>query len=214
MNKKIRAIILATVLCLSFSLATFSQVSAENRHILRKYSFNADGSLANRMAVDFGSGEKKIFAEKKQFDANKKFLLFAFAINEDEVFIKQLFDSRDYSLYKVSLRDSAREEIIVLGLGPIDNKKVQLKEVYIIGEDDTGTVKAMPVKGFVPVNVLNAPLQLNRANKIVFPTQVGEKTVEISWSAAGNEFVVGNALNTSSASSNAEIEKDDSVFEE
>lgn len=213
MKKKPSMIILGLCICLSmYFLATPVQVGAETRHILQKYAFTMQGTLSNPLSVDFGSGQKNILVEKKQLSPDKALLLFAFAVDEDDVFALQLFDSINYSIYKTTMRDKNREEIVILGLGPIVGKKVQLREIYIIGEDDTGVTKAMTVKGFAPVNVLNAPMQLDRQSNIILPTQVGEKTMRIAWNTASNEFNVIEGGTT--ATSSQSVAKDESVFDE
>lgn len=213
MKKKLGTIILGLVISLvAYFLLTSMKASAETRHILQKYAFTAQGTLSNPLSVDFGSGQKNVLVEKKDLSTDKALLLFAFAIDEDEVFALQLFDSCNYSIYKTTMRDKAREEIVILGLGPIVGKKVQLREIFIIGEDDTGVTRAMPVKGFAPMNVLNSPMQLDRQSNIILPTQVGEKTLRIAWNAATNEFnVIEGGTTTSSSQS---VAKDESVFDE
>lgn len=206
MNRVIK--VLAFCLCLGCS-ALAGSVYAENRHIMQKYAFTPQGALSTPLTVDFGSGQKNILIEKKDLSNEQKLLLLAFALDEDDVFALQLFASRDYSIYRTSLRDD-RQEIIVLGLGPVNGKKVQLKEMYIVGEDDAGAVTAMPVRGFVPVEVLNAPMNLDNNNSIVFPTQVGSKTLVVSWDKAGNAFVASGGNTVASA----DVKKDANVFNE
>lgn len=211
MNRKIGKIISGIIAGLAVSGLFFcGEVSAETRYISQKYSFSSNGRLSNPLQADFGSGNKKLLVEKKEMANDKSLLLVALAIDDDDVFALQLFDSKDYSIYKLKLRDNMREEIVVLGLGPITGKKVQLREVYIIAENEDGEIKAMPVKGFTPKFVLNAPLQLDKARNIILPTQVGEKTLVIGWNKADGDFAVVSGAVKSSAS----VEKDDGVFDE
>ena len=213
METKVNRTFGAFLICLVvYLLVTPVQVSAETRHILQKYAFTTQGILANELIADFGSGQKKILVEKKELSETISLLLFAFAEDEDDVFALQLFNSRNYSIYKTNLRGKNHDEVVILGLGAISGKRVQLREIFIIAEDEAGVTQAMPVKGFTPVNVLNAPMQLDINNNILLPTQVGEKILRIAWSDANSEFVVTEGGVAVVASQN--ITKDESVFEE
>lgn len=207
MKIKAGKILLILVVCFMFVTIFACGAFAETRYIAQKYSFTANGSLNTALSADFGSGNKNLLVEKKELSNDKNILLVAMAIDDEDVFALQLFDSKDYSIYKLKLRDDMREEVVILGLGPVAGKRVQLRELYIIAEDDDGEIRAMQAKGFTPKNVLNSPLQLDKARSIVLPTQVGEKTLVISWSKAEQSFVVDGGLSAS-------VKKDDGVFDE
>jgi hypothetical protein len=102
-------------------------------------------------------------------------------------------------------------------MGAVSGKKVQLREVYIIAEDKGGEIKAMTVKGFEPVNVLDSRLQIDGTRSIILSTEVGEGVLRISWDRVGDGFVVGKGVPASlpvTYEQPASVKKDNSVFNE
>ncbi len=195
MLKKFMGITLAVFFLSGLIIFTQPQSSwAENRYLAQKYGFDATGSLTSPLVIDFGSGSKTAHVASRDLATNRKLLLIAFAMPEEKVFALQLFDSSAYSLYRVKLRDSKREEIVVMGLGPAGDKKVLLKELFIIAQDEAGELKAMSVKGFSPETVLNAPMQLDGNRNIVLHLGVSGKNMKIYWDAAAESFVSSNGV--------------------
>lgn len=169
-----------------------SQVAfGESRYLAQKYSFGVTGSLVNPLVVDFGGTTKTIYMDKKQLEKDKALLLVGFVLNSEDMFVKQLFNSETYSVYKARLRDNNKEELIVLGISDSDNKKVKVTEICIIGKDAFGGISAMNVKGFTPVNVLNAPLQLDGNRNIILPLDDSGKLMRIYWDNSEGAFVAG-----------------------
>lgn len=170
---------------------SLNSVMAESRYLAQKYSFSATGSLVNPLEVDFGGITKTIYMDKKQIEKNRALLLVGFPTGVNDIFVKQLFDSETYSVYKVRLRDNSKEEIVVLGLSESDSRKVKLTEISIIGKDIYGGISAMSVKGFKPVTVLNTPLQLDGNRSIVLPLDGSGTVMRIYWDNTEGAFVAG-----------------------
>ena len=215
------------MVCLTFFSVS---VYAESRYLPQKYVFDASGKLTSPLVADFGVQRKNVFIERTLITADKSLLLAAFPIDSENVFILKSTESRSYSVYKAKLRDNDREEVIILGLGPVNGKKIVLKEVYILAENDNAQVAVFRVKGFEETSVLNAPLQLNNNRSIVFPTEVGNKNLEIYWNPADGSFVANlsgvsnsvvasgtvnnNVVDNNTGNKSSSQTRDDSVFDE
>ncbi|MDR2006222.1 MAG: hypothetical protein LBP78_03120 [Acidaminococcales bacterium] len=216
--------------CAALFAAT-AAVSAESRYIAQKYSFDGNGLLSSPLTVDFGGETKTLYAEEIAQNNNSRLLLIAFSTNGGGVSVVRLSGSRAYSLYKTNLRDSSREEVVILGLGAVTGRYVRLSEVVILGEDRTGTIKAIAVNGFSPLDVLNAPLQMDSRRDIVLSAGAGRKELRIRWDSVNEEFFTGDrtpaaTIATPAAAQTAPaekptasadrpvIKKDDGVFDE
>ena len=199
------------------SLAVNAVVSAESRYIAQKYSFDGKGVLSSTLTVKFGSETKTLYAEEIPQSGNSRLLLVAFPSGDGGVSVVRLSGSRAYSLYKVNLRDSSHEEVIILGLGAVNGRNVRLAEVVILGEDLAGPIRAMPVNGFLPLDVLNAPLQLDGRRDIILSAGAGRKELRIMWDGVNGEFFTGErtaVAKTAAPDEKPVIKKDDSVFDE
>jgi hypothetical protein len=197
-------------------LATGASASAASRYIVQKFSFDGRGFLTAPLTVDFGRETKNIHVEEITQSSNSRLLLIVFPSGDGDVTVLRLSGSRAYSLYKSNLRDNSREELIVLGLGAVEGKSVRLSEIAILGENQAGEIQLMPVNGFVPSDVLNAPLQLDGARDMILSAGAGGKELRIAWDNANGEFVTGGktpAGRTAPPPASA-IKRDDGVFDE
>jgi hypothetical protein len=196
--------------------AAVAPAAAESRYIAQKYSFDGKGFLSSPLTVDFGSQTKTLYVEEIPQSNNSRFLLIAFSADGGEVSVVRLSGSRSYSLYKANLRNASREEVIVLGLGAVNGKNVRLLEIVILGEDRAGTIKPMAVNGFLPLNVLNAPLQLDGRRGLVLSAGAGRKDLRIMWDGVNEEFFTGDQATAKPAAPGEKpaTTKDDGVFDE
>ncbi|MDR3349263.1 MAG: hypothetical protein LBO03_06635 [Acidaminococcales bacterium] len=205
--------------------AAGAAVSAESRYIAQKYSFGGNGLLTSPLTVDFGNEPKTLYAEEIAQSGNSRLLLIAFPSGDGGVSVVRLSGSRSYSLYKANLRDNSHEEVIILGLGAVSGRYVRLAEVVILGKDRDGTIRAIAVNGFSPLDVLNAPLQMDGRRGIVLSAGAGRKELRIMWDGVNEEFFTGDraavadttapaAAATAPDSGKPAIKKDDGVFDE
>ncbi len=184
---------------------------AANRYIAQKYSFDATGALLTPLTADFGSVKKTAYVERKELSPDKRLLLVAYATGSDSVFAVQMFDSYNYSIYKVRLRDDKREEIVILGLGKPGEKRVPLQEIRIIGENTAGELVSFPVQGFQPAAVLNSPLQLDGDRVMRLSLGVNGKDIKIYWDAAAEAFVCANSAAPTQAPAAATADKGEDI---
>ncbi len=164
---------------------------AADRYLAHKYQFDATGALLTPLTADFGSYAKTAHVETKHLSSDRKLLLVAYYV-KDKIFALQMFNSREYSIYKAKLRDDSREEIVILGLGKEDGRRVQLNEICIIGENKDGVLEALPIKGFVSETVLNSHMQLDNTRSILMPLGVSGKNIKIYWDSAAGNFIFNN----------------------
>jgi hypothetical protein len=199
-------------------LAAGAPVSAASRYVVQKFSFDARGFLTAPLTVDFGRETKNLHVEEIPQGANSRLLLIVFPSGDGDVAVLRLSGSRAYSIYKANLRDNSREEVIVLGLGAAGDKSVRLSEIAILGENQAGAIQLMPVNGFVPSDVLNAPLQLDGARDIILSAGgTGGKELRIAWDSANGEFATGGRTTVARpapAPTAPGIKRDDGVFDE
>lgn len=182
----------AMALVVGVLFMTVSAVAgAEARFLLARQGFAADGTLKQGIVADFdSSGGKNIFAETKNLSQDRAALVLAVTGNTGDAWALQLVDSVSYVFYKTRLRDEVHEELVVMGLGREHGTTVTIKELAVIGTDDNGTVGLLPLQGFVPVDILNAPLQQNTQRQVLLPLSDGRglAAAKLFWEPSKNAF--------------------------
>ena len=169
-----------------FSITT-STIAAPQVFV-QQYGFNETGALKQPLTIAFDSANtKEITATLSPNDESHRTLLVAFPMGE-KIFAKTLTNGYNYGIYKVSLRRSEMQELLILSQGKRGTGKTALKEIVIIGTDDAGNIVELPINGFKEVNVLNSPLQI-RSNKtaVLFRDQI-RKMLVIDWNETNKEF--------------------------
>ena len=172
-------------------LAVPAMAGAEARFLLTKQNMGISSGVKPGLVADFdSSGGKNIFAETKVLSPERMSLVLALTGSSGDAWAVQFVDSNSYVVYKTRLRDEVHEELIVMGLGRERGTSVNIKELAIIGADEGGVIGLLPLREFMPVDILNAPLQQNTQRQVLLPLSAdsGRAPAKLFWEPSKNAF--------------------------
>lgn len=172
-------------------LAVPAMAGAEARFLLTKQNMGVSSGVKPGLTADFdSSGGKNIFAETKVLSPDRMSLVLAVTGNAGDAWAVQFVDSSSYVIYKTRLRDEVHEELIVMGLGRERGTSVNIKELAILGVDESGVVGLLSLRDFTPVDILNAPLQQTTQRQVLLPLSAdsGRAPAKLFWEPSKNAF--------------------------